>query len=299
MTDVSEVPARAAAPVPSAAELAERYGMQKAGARPPLGAYARDVWGRRYFVLSFARSRTAAGYSGAFLGQFWQVLTPLLNAAVYYLIFGLLLRTDRGVDNYIAFLVTGIFVFQFTANAVTAGAKAISGNLGITRALHFPRAVLPAATTMIALQKLLVSMLVLLPIVLATGERPTARWLLVVPAIALQTMFATGCGFAMARVGAQVPDTAQFLPFVMRTWLYLSGIFYSITVFAERFHHAWIAHVLLVNPAAVYIELVRDALLAKHDTTGYEWPVAVAWALVALVAGLVYFWRAEERYGRG
>ena len=70
-----------------------------------------------YFITGFATARNIAMYTEARLGQLWQVLTPLLNAGVYYLIFGLLLGTNRGVPDYVSFLVTGVFVFNFTQRA--------------------------------------------------------------------------------------------------------------------------------------------------------------------------------------
>ncbi|MEP6462832.1 MAG: ABC transporter permease [Frankiaceae bacterium] len=295
MTDVRAV----AAPELSAAELASRFGMARAGARPALLPYARDLWGRRHFVLAFARAYNAVGYSSSFLGQFWQVLTPLLNAGVYFLVFGVILHTRRGVSNYIGFLVIGIFVFHYTQNSILTGSRAITANIGLTRALHFPRATLPVATTVIALQQLLVSLVVLLPIILITGERPSPRWLLVVPAVTLQTIFCLGCSFVLARIGARIPDTAQILPFLLRTWLYLSGIFYSIKNLTQSLHGEWLRRLLEINPGAVYVELVRDALLAKHSTYVFEWPVAVAWATVMFLGGFVFFWQAEEEYGRG
>ena len=42
------------------------------------------------------------------------MLTPLINAAVYYLIFGVMLDTSSDVANFIAYLCTGVFVFTFT-----------------------------------------------------------------------------------------------------------------------------------------------------------------------------------------
>ena len=62
-------------------------------------------------VLSYARARTYALYAGARLGSVWQVLTPLMNAGVYYLAFGVLLGTKNGIHNYAAFLICGMFVF--------------------------------------------------------------------------------------------------------------------------------------------------------------------------------------------
>ncbi|MBN9620768.1 MAG: ABC transporter permease, partial [Actinobacteria bacterium] len=144
------------------AELVERFGLRRAGARPPLADYTRQLWARRAFILEFSRAKNAVGYSRSMLGQAWQVLTPLLNAGVYYLIFGVLLSTRRGVHNFIAFLVIGIFIFTFTQSSMIDGARSISGHLGLTRALHFPRAVLPIASTLVALQRLPVSMVVMI-----------------------------------------------------------------------------------------------------------------------------------------
>ena len=109
-------------------------------------------------------------YTEARLGQLWQVLTPLLNAGVYYLIFGLLLGTNRGVPDYISFLVTGIFVFNFTQRAFITSSQVIRDTLPLIRALYFPRACLPLGYVLIELQQLILSFAVLFVIVLISGE---------------------------------------------------------------------------------------------------------------------------------
>lgn len=283
----------------SLSQLAKHHGLTVSGARPSLGTYIGQLWQRRHFIVAFANAKTRASYSGARLGQVWQVLTPLLNAAIYYLIFGLMLKTNRGVPNFIAFLVTGIFVFGFTQSAVLAGTRSISGQLNLIRALHFPRASLPISFTIVQLQQLLISMVVLCAIVLGKGEPLTLQWLLVIPALALQFVFNIGLSMIVARLGAVVTDINQLMPFILRTWLYTSGVFYSIDHFAKS-APAWVRHALEVNPIAVYIELVRGALIDSHQSAGaHTWLYAVGWAVVVGIGGFVYFWRAEERYGRG
>lgn len=295
MTDVR---AGAAQQQVDVSQLVAQYGLKRAGARPNIVLYTRQLWGRRHFIAEFSRANSAVGYSRSTLGQAWQVLTPLLNAGVYYLIFGVLLNTKRGVHNYVAFLVIGIFTFTFTQSSMIDGARAISSNLGLTRVLHFPRAVLPVSSTLVALRQLLISLVVLIPIVLITGERPMVRWLLLIPVIALQSLFCLGIACAIARIGAKIPDTSQILPFVMRTWLYASGVFYSISAFTKDHSHT-VKVLLQANPAGVYVELARAALLKSHPPLPhYEWLYAVAWAVVALVAGYAFFWQAEEQYGR-
>jgi teichoic acid transport system permease protein len=277
-------------------ELAARYGLKPSAARPKLLTYVGLVWQRRHFITAFATSRTATMYSSARLGQLWQVLTPLMNAAVYYLIFGVLFDTAHKIDNFTAFLVTGVFVMSFTTRSVTSGARAISGNLGLIRALHFPRAALPLSSTIVEFQQMLVSMVVLCVIVLATGEPITLGWLLAIPALLLQTLFNTGLSLILARVGAVIPDVSQLLPFMLRTWLYLSGVFFVIP---DRVGAGLFRDIMMANPATVYIELVRDAFIERHDAPHHAWILAIAWAVVALVVGFWYFWGAEEKYGRG
>ncbi|MEU8701414.1 MULTISPECIES: ABC transporter permease [unclassified Streptomyces] len=287
----------------SSAELAAKYGLTVSGARPGLFEYVRQLRGRRHFIMAFSRAKLTAQYSQAKLGQLWQVATPLLNAAVYFIIFGLILGTKKGIpqDVFIPFLVTGVFVFTFTQSSVMAGVRAISGNLGLVRALHFPRASLPISFSLQQLQQLLYSMIVLVAVTVGFGSYPRLSWLLVVPALVMQFFFNTGLALIMARLGSKTPDLAQLMPFIMRTWMYASGVMFSIPVMlADK--PSWIADVLQYNPAAIYMDLVRFAMIdgyGSENLPSHVWVVGLAWALLVGVAGFVYFWKAEERYGRG
>ncbi|MFF3749226.1 ABC transporter permease [Streptomyces sp. NPDC002018] len=309
MSDTTQEGAIAVSAPPSSddgltsAELAAKYGLSVSGARPGLGDYVRQLWGRRHFILAFSQAKLTAQYSQAKLGQLWQVATPLLNALVYYLIFGLILGTRKGIPQevFVPFLVTGVFVFTFTQSSVMAGVRAISGNLGLVRALHFPRASLPISFSLQQLQQLLYSMIVLVAVAVAFGSYPRLSWLLVVPALVLQFLFNTGLALIMARLGSKTPDLAQLMPFVMRTWMYASGVMFSIPVMLKD-RPAWIADVLQYNPAAVYMDLVRFALIDGYGSSNlpaHVWLAALAWAVLLGVVGFVYFWKAEERYGRG
>lgn len=291
---------------PTAAELAARHGLSVSGARPPLREYIRQLWGRRHFILAFSQAKLTAQYSQAKMGQIWQVLTPLLNAFVYFLIFGLLLGGRGGMknDEYIPFLVIGVFLFTFTQQSVMSGVKAIPGNLGLVRALHFPRASLPLSFVLQQLQQLLFSAVVIFAVLLGFAHYPRWTWLLVIPALLLQLVFNSGVALIFARWGARIPDLAQLMPFVLRTVMYGSGVLfplhYMVTVRAEG--PEWLADLLLANPISVYMELVRHAMVdGPHhgDLAGYFWLLALGYALVFFVGGFVYFWKAEERYGRG
>ncbi|MFC9815334.1 ABC transporter permease [Streptomyces virginiae] len=293
------------APATSAdiAQLAAAHGLTLSGARPTLPRYIAQLWQRRHFVSAYANARMQATYSTAKLGQVWHLVTPLLNAAVYYFIFGIVLKASHGVPDYVPFLITGIFVWDFVSSSVNAGTRAVHSNLGLVRALHFPRASLPISTVVQLFQQLLVSMAALVILLLAFGQRPGAAWLLAVPALLLTALFAAGCAMIMARIGSKSPDVSQLMPFVLRTWMYSSGVMWSIDqMLGKNDLPHWVLTALKVNPPAVYIDLMRFALIDSfpaHALPHHVWLLAAGWALLAGVGGFIYFWKAEEAYGRG
>ncbi|MGW4163484.1 ABC transporter permease [Streptomyces sp. NPDC004788] len=303
-------PATAGAPTTPAAPtseelraLARRHGLTVSGARPSLLSYVRQLWSRRDFITAFATAKLTAQYSQAKLGQIWQVMTPLLNAAVYYVIFGVLMDVKKGIADYVPFLLTGVFAWTFTSQTIMTGTRAISGNLGLVRALHFPRASLPIALAVQQLQQLLFSLGALVAILVCFGEFPRPSWLLAIPALLLQTLFSTGLALVMARLAAKTPDIAQLMPFVLRTWMYASGVMWSIahlTQGRDLPHAAIVA--LQANPAAVYIDLLRYALVESFHGSQlppHVWALAAGWAVLTFAGGFIYFWKAEETYGRG
>jgi teichoic acid transport system permease protein len=313
------------------AALAARYGLRPSSKRPGLVPYMRLVWQRRYFIFAYATARNVSMYTEARLGQLWQVLTPLLNSAVYYLIFGILFQQNRGIEHYIGYLVSGVFVFAFTERSIVVGSTVMRANIALIRALHFPRACLPLAYVMVEFQQLLLSMLVMFAIVLGDGEPLTWYWLYLLPVLVLQATFNMGAALIMARLGAGAQDFSQLIPFLTRIWRYFCGVMYSIASLPATLPE-WAKDVLSLNPAAVYITLTRYAIMSSQrnnapgaqpynyakcalftakktpalqafchpSVTGGElWLAGIGWAVVTLVIGVVYFWQAETRYGRG
>ena len=316
------------------AALAARYGLQPSAARPTLLLYLRRLWQRRFFITGFATAQNVAMYTEARLGQVWQILTPLLNVAVYFLIFGVILDTKRGVYNFIAFLVIGVFIFNFTQRSFITSSRVMWDSLPLIRALYFPRACLPLGYVLIELQQLAVSLIVIFTVVLATGEPLTWYWLLLIPVLVMQTLFNMGAAFTLGRFGAGFDDVSQLLPFIVRTWFYASGVMFSIQTFSNLIAHPTVAKVLQYNPAAIYITLARDALMSsqRESTPGAQpynaakcqifhqhgakfpfysaychpivsqsnlWIFGAVWALLFLLVGFIFFWRAEVQYGRG
>ncbi|HLH84365.1 MAG TPA: ABC transporter permease, partial [Trebonia sp.] len=260
---VAVVPEAPRLPDQPLADLAAQHGLRLSGARPPLPRYLAVLWQRRHFIWGYATARSVSMYTEARLGQLWQVLTPLLNAGVYYLIFGLLFQAARGVHNYPAFLVAGVFVFAFTERSIVTGSNVMRANLQLIRALYFPRASLPLAYVLVELQQMLVGMIVLFAIMLVSGEPLTWYWFLLVPVIALQTAFNVGAALIVARLGGAMADVSELIPFILRITRYFCGVMYMVTTLPAKVPE-WGIKLLSLNPPAVFISLVRVALMRSY-----------------------------------
>jgi teichoic acid transport system permease protein len=298
------------APREDLARYAADHGLKQLGGRPALFAYVKELWVRRHFALELAKSRVRSQNEQDRLGIGWVVLTPLINAAVYGFIFGVLLKSSGRPPHFVPFLICGVFTFAFFSGCFSDGARSIIGNRGLVRTLHFPRAVLPIATVLQKLLELGAQVVVMCAIVTASGEIPTWRWLMIVPVFAMMAMFCAGIAFFAARLTIHVRDIAQLIPFITRLIFYVSGIFFAIsTKFIDRSvqflgQSLDVASLLQLNPVNVYITLVRDSLLTRDrevpgvGAEAFTWELGLGWAVVMFVGGFLFFWRAEGLYGR-
>ena len=267
----------------------------RVGSKSGVVEYLRALWARREFAIAIPSAELHAQHSNTVLGGMWHLLNPLIQIGVYYVIFGLIMGTDRGVDNFMAFLAIGVFVFHFTSRSITAGARSITSNENLMRAISFPRAILPMAAVFSEVAAFGYALIAMVGVVLLTGEAIAWTWLLVFPVIALQLLFNLGAAFFMARAAAHFRDVQQVLPFILRMWLYASGVIWPASRLTDRFPNLeWVVY---ANPAFAFIELVRKAMIDTVVGPSALWLSAALWSASALIVGFIFFRARETEYG--
>ncbi|MFT3969533.1 MAG: ABC transporter permease [Micropruina sp.] len=276
------------------AQLAADRGLHRVGARPPLASYLKQTWARRQFVVKMAQFRLRADLEDNRLGVVWLLLQPVLNALVYGTIF-YFLQSDRRPQDYVAHVVIGVFLFQFFSRSLSDGAKSITGNRALVQSLAFPRLTLPLAEVMEQFLSLLPSMGLLLVILPLLGHPPTWSWLLMVPLLALYTLFNAGIAMIAARLTVHVRDLTQVLPFISRILFYTSGVLFDVNRIFES--HPWVIAVYDLHPLYQVLTIARHSLMGG-DYNHRFWLYLSVYAVVVFLVGLVFFWVAEERYGR-
>ena len=227
--------------------------LRDAHASRQLGAYVRELYERRSYIWHVATNELRHRQITNVLGNLWHLLNPALTIGVYYVIFGLLLKVDRGVDNFFVFLTIGLFIFTFTQKATIDGAKSIVTNRGLIKAVRFPRALLPISSTTTELLATVPNLAVMVFIAIASGIAPGPAWLFLVPLIGIQLVFTLGTAMIAARMATHFADTTQILPFVFRLVLYGSGVIFSVDAYVTD--GGWAALLFKLNPMYCFITL--------------------------------------------
>ena len=272
-------------------------GFTRVGRRPGLWKYLKQVWDFRHFIVFDSKSRIAGESSDDSLGRVWMVLNPILQGAAYFLVFGIMLDTSRGIDNFIAYLIIGVFMYRFTASTITAGSKAISGNHALVTAFNFPRMTLPIAINVREMMRHTTTYITMFALILLIPplEPITWKWLLFFPIVALQFLFNLGLSMILARIVADWNDFTHIITFATRIWMYLSAVFYSTDRFADM---PIILTLMNANPLFNVLDMTRDVILYDTFPEPMRWIVLGSWTLGVLVIGTIIFWQGEEKYGR-
>lgn len=270
-------------------------GLFEVGQRPPFAAYLAEAWRRRSFAYTLAQFKIVSGLLQNRLGILWLILRPLSLAAIYGTLFGALLSESARPDDWIPYLLTGIFTFQFFTGCFGAGSKSITSNSRLVQSLGFPRILLPVSVVIeeaLRAIPIFTLLVLLLPIF---GVEMRWSWLLVIPILAMMALFNFGVVLIVARMSVWARDVQQFIPIVNRVLFYVSSIFFQVDlIFADNPVILTIAHLV---PTYDFIALIRDVTLTGHPVPQLSLIAAPIWTVLALGIGLVYFWRAEARYG--
>src|SRR5690625_2557180 len=150
--------------------------LDRVGRRPGLWTYLKQVWKFRHFIIFDSKSRIAGESSEDSLGRVWMVLNPILQGAAYFLVFGIMLGTSRGIENFVAYLMIGVFMYRFTVSTVVAGSKAISGNRALVSAFNFPRMTLPIAINVREMLRQVTTYITMFALILIVPPLESITW---------------------------------------------------------------------------------------------------------------------------
>ena len=257
----------------------------------------RALVAHRQLLQDFAWRELRSRYKGSALGFGWNFAIPLLQLAVFYLLFGVILgqrpQTGTGEQNYAVFLFVGLLPWTFFANSLGAGASAILANGAIVKKVRMPLQLLPAASVLSSLANFLLSLVVLFAVLAIFGPRHPEGLLVLPLLVALQIVMNLGFAYLLAAANVFFRDVQHILGVLLMAWYFLTPVLFPVSIVADRPTER---ELLYLNPmTAVVVSYQRallDGLPPEWDRLGYSALVALAIFLL----GFAYFRRSKGQF---
>ena len=269
------------------------YGPHRAGL-PPLIPYFRELWHRRGFAAEMSKAVMRGANTTTFFGQLWLVLNPLLLAAVYYVLVTII--RGRHDPSFFAHLTLGLFAFNMVATAMTTGTRSVVSSGKLLMNTPFPRLLIPLSAVRTAFFRFLPTIPVYFVfhiIFLTDVWHP--KMLLALYFLGTMVVFSMGAAAFFAALQVYFRDTSNFLPFIVRMWLYLSPILWTPEQVIGQFG-PFLMTLIQINPMYSMLGGYSELIQGPGYPPLYMWLSAAGWAVVSLVSGFLFFMSREREF---
>jgi ABC-type polysaccharide/polyol phosphate export permease len=212
----------------------------------------------------------------------------------YALVFSVLLKVAN-IEDYPLFLIVGLIVWVFFAQALLAAAPSLVENGPLVRKVRFPREAIPASVATVQLATFLVMLVLVLPVALVVRSSLDPALLLLPLVVALLFCLVLGLSLAVSALHAHYRDVEPILAAALLPWFFITPIFLRVQSLPGIQDRAWLENLLKWgNPVAPFVDSVRQILYAGTSPSVGELAYLVGVGLGALLVGLAVFRRLER-----
>ncbi len=246
----------------------------------------RSLWLSRHLVGELVRRDFKNRYRGSLLGGAWSILNPLLQLTVYTLVFSVFLGQRFGENSssgkFALFLFAALLPWLSFQESLNRSARTFIDHNQLIKKTRFPLPALPLTVTASAFLQQCVGTLLLLTVLIATGEgHPTTLWIWPLAGF-LQVVLAFGLSLVLACSTVLIRDVAQVLGAALLVLFWTTPIVYP----QER--AGKLAWVLDLNPLTHLVGLHRYVLFGQPvpSAGGLLYLAVVALAVAGLGAAV-------------
>lgn len=262
----------------------------------PLSGWAaldlRELWVFRDLLLTLAGRDVKLRYRQTALGVTWVVLQPLITAAAFTLVFGVIGKfPTNGLPTFLI-SYAGLLGWNAFSTTISKGGVSLVGNAHLVAKVYFPRLALPLSTVFSTVIDFGVAVCVMAALMAWYRVAPGVRVLTMPVWLVLLLAMGTGLGLITAALTVSYRDVQYVMPVMLMVLQYVSPVGYLVERNVPERFVAW----YMLNPLAGLIEAFRWSLLG-HEQVHWGFVVyASAAALAVLLIGMASFKRMERRF---
>ncbi|HWB58129.1 MAG TPA: ABC transporter permease, partial [Chthoniobacteraceae bacterium] len=123
--------------------------------------YWGDLWKYRELFYFLSWRDILVRYKQTVIGVLWAVIRPVLNTAIFVVVFRNFARVDMGNVPPPVFVFAGMLPWTFFANALSEASNSLLTNANMISKIYFPRLIVPASSIIVSLVDLLIAFVLL------------------------------------------------------------------------------------------------------------------------------------------
>ncbi len=211
-------------------------------------------------MFRIAKYEDIAEYQSHYLGLVWEYLYPLIQIAIYWLVFGIGLKhgTTTHSVGYLPWMVIGFTAWFYMNRATLDASKSIYQRVAMVSKMKFPVSVLPSIKFVSNLSSFWTMLAFTIFIDLLSGVYPKISWIQWIYYFICMIAWLLAFGIFNSTISVLVRDYHIMLQSLMRMLFYMSGVLFN---FETNAFPAPFVRILQLNPFFYIVSGFRDSML--------------------------------------
>jgi lipopolysaccharide transport system permease protein len=228
-------------------------------------------------------------YKQTIMGFGWAMFMPLVNTAVFSVIFTRIAPLETPVP-YPLFAYCGLWAWNFFSASLRFSLTSLTSNSNLVAKVYFPREIFPFSTIVVSFVDFAVGSIVLFALMAWYGVGLTAAafWLPLV--LAVNVLFTTAVALFIAMANLFYRDVKYLFELVITVWMFATAVVFPIDAIGGV-----TGAILAANPMTPIIDAYRNIFLLGQAPPASLW-TAAAISAAALLSAWLLFHRSEFRF---
>jgi len=250
---------------------------------------AREQVEYRELLVRFVARDLLLRYKQTIFGFGWAVLMPLVNTAVFSVIFTRVAPIEVGVP-YPLFAFCGLLVWNAFAAPLRTALTSLTSNQNLVTKVFFPREMFPFSAVIVSSVDFAVGGIVLAALMAYYRVAPTAATLFLPIVVLVHLAFTAGVALLLAMANLFYRDVKYLFEVGIAMWMFVTSVLYPAELVGGK-----LGLLFRLNPMTPIIDAYR-AVLLQGQLPGVPFVATGAFVAAFLVVAWTMFHRAEFRF---
>jgi teichoic acid transport system permease protein len=244
-----------------------------------------EIWQNRRLILKLAGNDFKRRYAGSYMGVFWAFIQPLVTIALYYFVFGTIMKGARSSGSdvpFVLFLTCGMVPWFFFSEALSSGTGALLEYSYLVKKVVFKISVLPIIKVVAALLTHAFFVVLLMVLAVLCGYYPNLYWIQIIYYTACTFVLALAMCYTTCSLVVFVRDLGQLIAVLLQILVWATPIMWDIGMISNP----TILAILKLNPVIYIVNGYRNSIYGGVWFFENFFSTVYFWVICALLFGI-------------